>query len=141
VEHPGFPGAQLELVVKFKPTVPPREFRAGRRARPIVIKDCGRVELEADEQVTFVTESGGEYDVARKSWGFYATPSLNARLGQFGLRPVLVRSAQGKYYLLLREAGKEAEFDSYIDSEQLQIVCWLDDQATLAEMSERRGRG
>ena len=64
---------------------PPRRFAAGFGPRPIEMRDYGRLELDPDEQVTFTTPRGGEYDVARKDWGFYATPSLNGRLRGFGL--------------------------------------------------------
>ena len=50
----------------------PRRFAVGN-ADKIEIRDCGNLALEPDEQVTLVTESGAEYDVARKDWGFYAT--------------------------------------------------------------------
>jgi hypothetical protein len=53
-----------------------------------------------------VTKSGAEYDVAAKDWGFYATPSLNGRLQQFGLRGVLIRNrGTGRYFVLLVEPG------------------------------------
>ncbi len=110
--------------MKFTPIDPPRVFAVGHN-REIEIKDCGRLELEADEQVTFVTPSGGEYDVARKSWGFYATPSLNHRLPQFGLKPALVRSGE-RLYLLLVEAGKEDEFHDYLKLQRMELVQWLD---------------
>ncbi|HLN09267.1 MAG TPA: hypothetical protein VK281_09945, partial [Xanthobacteraceae bacterium] len=71
--------------MQFDPKVPPRVFTVGNSG-PIEMRDCGMVALDADEQLTFVTERGAEYDVARKDWGFYATPSLNGRLMQFGLR-------------------------------------------------------
>ncbi len=127
--------------MKLIPTVPPREFEAGGLAKPIIIKDCGRIELAADEQVTFTGSSGAEYDVARKSWGFYATPSLNGRLKQFGLRPALVKSSSARYYVFLQESGKEKEFRDYIASEQLEVVCWLDDEKMLAEFSRIGERG
>ena len=85
---------------------PPRTFMVGQG---VEIKDCGRVSLDADEQLTFVTESGAEYDVARKDWGFYASPSLNGRLKQFGLRGVLIQNKESKrYFLLLVEKGPRA---------------------------------
>ena len=127
--------------MKLIPNVPPREFNAGGLAKPIVIKDCGRIELAPDEQVTFLGSSGAEYDVARKPWGFYATPSLNGRLKQFGLRPALVKSPSGKYYVFLRESGKEKEFHDYIASEQLEVVCWLDDEEALADIGRIGARG
>ena len=117
--------------MKIVPLDPPRVFRTGR-AEPIDIRDCGRIELQPDEQVTFVTADGGEYDVARKSWGFYATPSLNGRLVNFGLRAVLVQSFVGKYYVFLVEAGREAEFDAYVRAEDNTVVRWLDNDADLA---------
>ncbi len=93
---------------------------------PIELRDCGRVELEPDEQVTFVTEGGAEYDVTRKSWGFYATPSLAHRLPAMGLRPVLVRSPQERHYVMLVERGHEPDFAEYLRSEGHEIVTWLD---------------
>jgi hypothetical protein len=110
--------------VRVRPNDPPRLFRAGTAE----LKDCASVDLEPDEQVTFVTEAGGEYDVARKTWGFYATPSLNGRLPRSGLRPAIVRNADAKYYVLLVEQGHEAEFDAYCRAEAMSVVVWLDDE-------------
>ena len=104
---------------------PPRVFQVGNVDK-FPMRDCGTVRLEPDEQLTFVTESGAEYDLARKDWGFYATPSLNARLVSFGLRAVLVRNPSGRYFVLLVEKGREAKFDAYVASERLAIVCWMD---------------
>jgi hypothetical protein len=116
--------------MRVVPTDPPREFGVGRGGR-IRLKDCGRIRLESDEQVTFVTEAGGEYDVVRKSWGFYATPSRNGRLPQFGLRAALVKSPGAKFYVFLVEREKEAEFRRYLDVERHAVVCWLDNDENL----------
>lgn len=110
--------------------MPPREFAVGLR-KDIHIKDCGTVRLEPDEQVTFVTEGGGEYDLVRKKWGFCATPSLNARLLNYGLRAVLVKNRQRRYFMLLVESGKEALFEEYLGIEALEIVWWMDSNETL----------
>jgi SAM-dependent methyltransferase len=117
--------------MKLVELTPPRVFQTGR-AEPIAITDCARIELAPDEQVTFVTGSGTEYDVARKAWGYYATPSLNGRLLNFGLRAVLVRSFVGKYYLFLVERGQEPAFERYLEAEQNTLVRWLDNDADLA---------
>jgi SAM-dependent methyltransferase len=116
--------------VKFQPLDPPRVFATGR-GDPIEIKDCGRLFLAENEQVTFVTESGAEYDVARKAWGFYATPSLNGRLVNFGLRAALVKSFVGKYYVFLVERGQESRLADYLALERNQLVRWLDNDADL----------
>lgn len=114
---------------------PPRVFAVGDGGA-IKISDCGNVALAPDEQVTFVTESGAQYDVARKSWGFYATPSTNGRLKSFGLRAALVKNAFSKYYIMLVEAGKENDFIEYLRVEKNHVVAWLDDDLSLARLAD-----
>lgn len=112
--------------MKFEPRQPPRLFKVGNSVKFDML-DCGTLRLEPDEQVTLVTESGAEYDIARKDWGFYATPSLNGRLEQFGLRGVLIRNrGTGRYFILLVERGREALFDAYCEQENLAVIAWLD---------------
>jgi hypothetical protein len=119
--------------MKFTPNQPYRRFKVGL-GKSTLLSDCGRVELAADEQVTFVTESGSEYDVCRKSWGFYATPSVNGRLKEFGLRAVLVRNEVQRYFVMLVEKDKEEEFLRYLESERNVIVMWLDQTEALEEL-------
>jgi len=130
---PGLPDPRLEVGVRFDPQDPPRIFEVGY-GETVRMCDCGRLALEADEQVTFTTASGAEYDVARKSWGFYATPSLNGRLQDFGLRGVLVRNRIDRYFVLLVERGHEPEFERYLDVEELHVVTWLDTTADLERL-------
>ncbi|KRT68817.1 MAG: Uncharacterized protein XU15_C0016G0036 [candidate division NC10 bacterium CSP1-5] len=120
--------------MKFTPADPPRLFDVGHGEKKIRLKDCGRVELDPDEQVTFTTPSGAEYDVARKSWGFYATPSLNGRLQRFGLRGVLVKNRINQYSVLLVERSQEAAFVRYVADERLTVVSWLDESGVLERL-------
>ena len=39
---------------------------------------------------------------------------------------MLVKNPSGRYFVLLVEKGKQAEFDAYVKSERLDIVCWMD---------------
>jgi hypothetical protein len=117
--------------MKVTQIVPPREFAVGQ-ARDVVLRDCARIELAPDEQITFVTGGGAEYDVARKSWGFYATPSTNGRLRSFGLRAALVKGPGDKYYVMLVDAARRSEFDAYCGREGHEVIAWLDDAASLA---------
>jgi hypothetical protein len=119
---------------------PPRQFIVGHGS-VIRMHDCARIELAPDEQVTFTTEAGGEYDVARKSWGFYATPSTNARLPRFGLRAALAKSWENKYFVYLVERGQEAEFQRYLDSERNRVVAWLDTDEACASLERALGQG
>ena len=122
--------------MKLIPKDPPRVFEVGRNA-VIQLKDCGRIELEPEEQVTFVTEAGGEYDVVRKSWGFYATPSLNGRLSGFGLRAVLVKGQDSKFYVLLVEEGQEVGFQGYLELEGHSVVWWLGSDGELDTLERK----
>jgi hypothetical protein len=125
------------VVVKFEPKQPPRLFKVGNSVK-FDMKDCGSLRLEPDEQVTLVTGSGAEYDVARKDWGFYATPSLNGRLEQFGLRGVLIKNrGTGRYFILLVERGREAQFDMYCEQENLAVIAWLDSSDALDALAAR----
>ena len=113
----------------------PRVYRCGA-GNSIEMKDCASIALDADEQVTFRTESGAEYDVARKSWGFYATPSTNKRLKSFCLRAAVVENSAGAVYINLCESGKEDDFFQYLVSESSRVICWLDDEADLARLRQ-----
>jgi hypothetical protein len=123
--------------VKFSLKEPPRKFEVGNAVR-FMMSDCGSIALEPDEQVTLTTPAGGEYDVARKDWGFYATPSLNGRLLDFGLRAVLIRNVvTGRYFVLLVECGHEATFDAYVRQESLEVIAWLDSTERLDGLAAR----
>ena len=125
--------------MKFEEKSPPRRFTVGNAAK-FEMRDCGTLELAPDEQVTLVTESGAEYDVARKDWGFYATPSLNGRLESFGLRSVLIRNTlTGRYFVLLVERGREDAFAAYMVQESLEVVAWLDSTDALDALHARLG--
>lgn len=123
--------------MKFEPKEPPRAFLVGNAAK-FEMRDCGTVRLGPNEQVTFVTDSGAEYDVARKDWGFYATPSLNGRLEGFGLRGVLIKNrGTGRFFVVLVERGAEPRFESYCAVENLAVVTWLDSAAALDDLQRR----
>lgn len=99
---------------------PPRVFEVGDQNK-YNLKDCACIQLEANEQVTFLEG----YDVVRKSWGFYATPSTNGRLAKHGLKTVIVRNKKGQAFVLLIEDGKEEDFQDYAKKESLTVVGWL----------------
>jgi len=111
--------------MKYNEKKPPREFKVG--VQRVTLRDCGSLDLDSDEQVTFLTSDKKEYDVVRKDWGFYATPSLNKRLVRFSWRPALAVSAGGSYYLLLVEERRQRQFKKYCRSEGL-IYYWLTDE-------------
>jgi hypothetical protein len=121
--------------MKFTPIDPPRQFEVSGAGVRLMLSDCGRVALEPNEQVTFTTQAGAEYDVTRKDWGFYATPSINGRLKSFGLRAALVLSVFGRLFLVLVEKGKEDAFLAYVVADRQKLLCWLDDDADVAKLA------
>jgi hypothetical protein len=116
--------------MRIEPREPPREFAVGRRgARLAHVAD---VWLGDDELITLRTESGTELDVTRKDWGYYATPSLNRRLAEHGLRAALCvgvpraeRDAD-RMYVMVVEAGRERAFAAYLEAEEMRVLAWLD---------------
>lgn len=114
---------------------PPREFEAGFEIKR-TIKDCGEIHLGIDELLTFKTEGQHEFDVTRKDFGFYATPSLNGRLVQFGLKSALVKNRINQFFILLVEEKKLSLFNRYLDEEQMTLIAWLDDTNQLKRIEE-----
>jgi hypothetical protein len=120
---------------------PPRMFEVGLRgARLAHVAD---VELEPDEVLTFKTGSGTEVDIARKEWGYYASPSLNGRLRDFGLRAALAlgvpRSGEEapRMYLMLVEDGREEAFAAYMEAEGMRVLAWLDSDEAVENAAKR----
>jgi hypothetical protein len=124
------------MVMKIDVKNPPRTFAVKGAGLETILSDCATIDLSPNEQVTFKTGAGAEYDVVRKSWGFYATPSTNGRLKSFGLRAAFVRSSIGRFFIMLVEKNKEVEFESYLTQDKQQLICWLDDEAQLARLTE-----
>lgn len=104
----------------------PRPFAVGKD-QSITLHDMGSIQLGPDEQVTFVTEDGREYDLCRKAWGYYATPSLNDRLKRFGFKTALVKNAKGQGFIMLVEENKIDLFFEYLRNEDNFLVAWLDE--------------
>ena len=117
--------------MKIKEKIPPRNFLVGTNKK-FYMKDCGDVLLSDDEQITFKTEQGTEYDFAKKDWGYYASPSLNGRLTNFNLRACLIRNTKtNRYFVLIVEKNFEDKFNQYLTEESCEIVTWMDDTEKL----------
>jgi hypothetical protein len=113
----------------------PREFST-QSGHAATLRHCANIELQSAEQVTFVGSHGGGYDVVRTPWGYYATPSLNGRLRDHGLRAALVRNPAGRAYVLLVERGREAEFDAYLQQDGQRLIGWLDQDETIDRLED-----
>ena len=111
----------------YKEIIPPREFKFSDSSS-VVIKHSADVKLDTDEQVTFVDDNLKEYDVVKKDWGYYATPSVNSRLKKFGFKTALTRNPSKNYYIMLVEDTKIEKFKNYLREENMLLVEWLDER-------------
>ena len=58
--------------------------------------------LKENHQVTFLEKfkkEKKEYDIVKKNWGYYATPSINKRLKKFGYECVITKNSQNKFFV------------------------------------------
>ena len=106
--------------------IPPRTFQIGGRKK-ITISHMANIELESNEQVTFVGAQGSEADVVKKEWGYYMTPSINKRLSSFGLETFLVQNSRGNIFVMTVEPGGKDEFLEYLDFTNQKIIFNLSD--------------
>jgi hypothetical protein len=102
-----------------------RRFRPSKISK-IVLKDCGKIILKNNEQVTFSNNSGkNNYDITKKNWGYYATPSINSRLKYNNLNSYIVKNKKTKrFFILLVEKGKKKQFIKYLKSENMVTIPW-----------------
>lgn len=102
-----------------------RKFLVGKK-KNIILKDVGSIFLNTNENITFKTLKKKEYDICKKNWGFYVTPSLNKRLIKFGYRAALVKSKDfNTYAILIVEKEKKKSFFKYLISQNMFLICWL----------------
>ena len=99
-----------------------RLFKAG--ISKVKIRDRGSISLRNNHQVTFKYKNS-EYDVCKKNWGYYATPSINGRLKDFGFRTYLIINQFKKIYIFIVHKNKNVEFKKYIKKEKNKIVSEL----------------
>ena len=110
--------------MKTKFRIIPRKFNASIKNK-IILKDFGKIYLNKNEMISFTDKKKRDYDVVKKSWGYYATPSINKRLKNNKFKTFIVKSKITKnYYILLVYNDKKKLFQNYIKSENLKIIPW-----------------
>lgn len=96
----------------------------------VVLKDMGNIELEDDEQITFIMPSGKKNDITKKDWGLYLGNSLNYNLKQQGFKTALVSSSCSggkRLYINLVEIEKLTIFYDYLKQHGATVIKWLDE--------------
>ena len=98
-----------------------RKFKPSKYSE-IVLKDCGKIILNDNEQVTFSDKykKNNDYDVTKKDWGYYATPSINSRLK----KNIVINKTTKFFYIMLVYKNKKHIFLRYLKKENLKIISW-----------------
>ena len=92
------------------------------------INQLGKLKLKKDEQITFYESLAGkkkEYDILKKSWGYYATPSINKRLKNFNYECALIKNDKEKFFICLVNKEMKHNFKIYLKKDNQKIICWL----------------
>ena len=110
--------------MKIKTRKKPRTFKVNVGNTKIQLNDMAKITLKENEQVTFKCLNS-EYDVAKKDWGYYATPSINGRLKKFGFRTFLIKNKRDKLYIFLVLKNKLRSFKKYCKDDNQKIVMEL----------------
>jgi len=114
-------------MVEIKISKKPRVFKVGKNKK-INIKEVGFLYLKNDEQITLINENKKNYDIIKKSWGYYATPSTNGRLKKEGFKTALVKNKSNRYYVLIVDKKKIKNFKNYCKTENQKVIEWIDEK-------------
>ena len=98
----------------------PRKFLVGYKKK-IILKDCGQVHLNNNEQLTFL-KNRSEFDVVKKNWGYYATPSVNKRLKNFNFRTFITQNFSKSIYIMIVHKEKIKEFKEYLRHDDMIVL-------------------
>ena len=104
-----------------------RKFVVGK-GKDITLVDKGSVYLDNNENISVHFNKKINYDVAKKSWGFYPLPSINKRLKKFKLKAVIVESKNFNTFfvmLVIENRKKILDFKKYCKKENIKIIAWL----------------
>ena len=100
-----------------------RKFKVG--ISNITLNEVAKISLKSNEMITLVNGKI-EYDIVKKNWGYYATPSINSRLLKFSLKTCIIKSkVTNNSFIILVQNNKKKEFNKYLKDESCAVVKWL----------------
>lgn len=99
-----------------------RKFKPSNKSK-IIITEKAKIYLKNNEQITLVDKFYNEYDLVKKSWGYYSTPSINKRLKDNNHDAYLVENKDNKTkFLFTVNARKKKDFFHYIKKFNIKIL-------------------
>lgn len=100
-----------------------RKFKVG--FNNITLSEVAKISLKQDEMVTFYNGKI-EYDIVKKNWGYYATPSINKRLINHNLKTCIIENIiTNNRFIILVQKNKKKKFNKYLKDEKCKVVKWL----------------
>ena len=102
-----------------------RSFIVGKNKK-IKITEKAIIKLGNNEQITFLNQND-EYDVVKKNWGYYCTPSINNRLKVNNFRSFIVSNKKKNIFFMIANKKKINMFKKYLKSEENKILIELTD--------------
>lgn len=104
-----------------------RKFKVG--ITKTTMTHIGDLKLANDEVLTVKAGKNKEYDITRKNWGFYSTPSINKRLLTYGFESAITyNTKRARYFMQIVEKNKKKEFKKYLKSQGMILITWLTKQ-------------
>ena len=105
--------------MKIKINKKPRKFTVGHNNT--ILKDLGKIYLNNNEQLTFIKKKS-QYDLVKKDWGYYATPSVNKRLKNFKFRTFITENSFKSIYIMIVHKEKIKNFRKYLRADKIKII-------------------
>jgi len=102
-----------------------RKFRPSKKSK-VTITERAKIYLKNDEQITLIDYKKNQYDIVKKSWGYYSTPSINKRLKKNNYLACIVENVEKKtFFLFLVNTKKKVDFNKYIKINKIKVIKWL----------------
>ncbi len=105
--------------MKIKLNKKVRKFVVG--IKKTILKDLGKIYLNSNEQLTFIKKKS-EFDIVKKNWGYYATPSINKRLKRFNFRTFITKNSFNFIFVMIVHKEKMKEFKKYLKNDKIKII-------------------
>ena len=105
--------------MRIKINKKPRKFIVG--LKKTILKDLGKIYLNNNEQLTFIRKKS-QYDIVKKDWGYYATPSVNKRLKRFNFRTFITQNSFKAIYIMIVHKEKINQFKKYLKADKIKII-------------------
>ena len=75
--------------------------------------------------MSLIGNNNKTYEICRKDWGYYATPSINFILIKNGFKTAIIKKKK-KLFVVIVDKNEMKSFNNYRKIENYKLVKWLD---------------